>query len=85
MKVENIEKPITSVVTLVAAISRRANVRRSTSGSGTRRSIETHSVNITAEKTSSVSTPADVQPQFVPSLIAISSEASASDSVRPPR
>ena len=85
MKVENIEKPITKVVTFVAAISRRANVCRSTSGSGTRRSIETQSVNSTADEPSRVSTPADVQPQFVPSLIAISSVASASDSVSPPR
>ena len=42
MKVENIEKPITSVVMFVAAISRRAKVFRSTSGSGTRCSITTH-------------------------------------------
>ena len=53
MKVENIENPITSVVTLVAAISRRANVARSTSGSGTRFSISTQTVNSTAEAASS--------------------------------
>ena len=39
---ENIAKPISSVVRLVAAISRRANVFRSTIGSGTRFSITAH-------------------------------------------
>ena len=85
MKVENIEKPITSVVRFVAAISRRANVSRSTSGSGTRCSIRTHAANSTAEAASRPSTPAEVQPQLLPSLIATSSVPSASDSAAPPR
>ena len=84
MNVENIAKPMISVVTFVAAISRRANVARSTSGSGTRCSITTQSVNMTADAASRPSTPADVQPQLLPSLIAISSVPSATDSVAPP-
>ena len=86
------EKPTSTVAALVHAIPGRANVLRSTSGSGTRRSTRTQTTNQHTDATANPTTRTDSQPQAEPFVTASSRHTSAalntaapSQSGRPPR
>ena len=70
---------MSNVITFVAAILGRESMARSTMGSGTRRSMRTHTAKMRPLAASRPITPVDPQPQAFPWLIPSRNEASASD------